>query len=243
MGGSVLPPPRSGDPAACTCSRMRPLRRQQRSRRHPPLGPPTIWRPKRSRSMATPLSGRWRSEWIRLRAAAGRQCWVCAPAASSGPVRNTASCGRSTMSFPTSARLSTGCTDALLCSEAERGAILQALEVCGWRISGHHGAADMLGLKPTTLHAKMEKLRIRRPGAGEEGDLVSLAGWREGRTRCPSGMKRRWRAKLVRARSPADAALPLHRPLRLRIRSGGHPAHLATQCRQLGVQPAGECAL
>jgi formate hydrogenlyase transcriptional activator len=61
-------------------------------------------------------------------------------------------------------------------SEAERGAILRALEVCGWRISGHHGAAEMLGLKPTTLHAKMKKLGIHRPCAnGEDRQHAHLA--------------------------------------------------------------------
>ena len=50
-------------------------------------------------------------------------------------------------------------------SEAERLAIVRALETTGWRISGRDGAADVLGLKPTTLHAKMKKLGIRRPTA------------------------------------------------------------------------------
>jgi formate hydrogenlyase transcriptional activator len=50
-------------------------------------------------------------------------------------------------------------------SEAERRAIIRALELSGWRISGHGGAADVLGLKPTTLHAKMKKLGIHRPSA------------------------------------------------------------------------------
>jgi transcriptional regulator with GAF, ATPase, and Fis domain len=49
--------------------------------------------------------------------------------------------------------------------EAERRAILKALETTGWRISGHGGAADLLGLKPTTLHAKMKRLGVRRPTA------------------------------------------------------------------------------
>ena len=40
-------------------------------------------------------------------------------------------------------------------SEAERRAILRALSLTGWRISGRGGAAEVLGLKPTTLHAKM----------------------------------------------------------------------------------------
>jgi formate hydrogenlyase transcriptional activator len=49
--------------------------------------------------------------------------------------------------------------------DAERYAILRALELSGWRISGRAGAAEILGLKPTTLHAKMKKLGIHRPSA------------------------------------------------------------------------------
>jgi transcriptional regulator with GAF, ATPase, and Fis domain len=48
-------------------------------------------------------------------------------------------------------------------ADAERHAILHALELAVWRISGRGGAADILGLKPTTLHAKMKRLGIRRP--------------------------------------------------------------------------------
>jgi transcriptional regulator with GAF, ATPase, and Fis domain len=47
---------------------------------------------------------------------------------------------------------------------AEETAIRRALEATGWRISGRDGAAERLCLKPTTLHAKMKKLGIRRPG-------------------------------------------------------------------------------
>jgi transcriptional regulator with GAF, ATPase, and Fis domain len=50
-------------------------------------------------------------------------------------------------------------------TEAERRAIIRALELTGWRISGRNGAADILGRKPTTLHAKMKKLGIHRPSA------------------------------------------------------------------------------
>jgi transcriptional regulator with GAF, ATPase, and Fis domain len=50
-------------------------------------------------------------------------------------------------------------------SEAERRAILRALNLSAWRISGRRGAAELLGLKPTTLHAKMKTLGIRRPSA------------------------------------------------------------------------------
>jgi len=47
-------------------------------------------------------------------------------------------------------------------AEAERRAIRGALEATGWRISGPNGAAARLGLRPTTLHAKMRKLGVTR---------------------------------------------------------------------------------
>jgi len=45
---------------------------------------------------------------------------------------------------------------------AERRHILQALDAADWVISGPKGAAAALGLKRTTLQARMEKLGIRR---------------------------------------------------------------------------------
>ncbi|MGD9904932.1 MAG: sigma 54-interacting transcriptional regulator, partial [Vicinamibacterales bacterium] len=51
-------------------------------------------------------------------------------------------------------------------AEADRRAILAALDASGWRISGAAGAAERLGTKPTTLHAKMKKLGIQRPRRG-----------------------------------------------------------------------------
>jgi formate hydrogenlyase transcriptional activator len=46
--------------------------------------------------------------------------------------------------------------------EMQRTYITDCLEECGWRVSGPHGAARLLGLKPTTLHSKMKRLDIRR---------------------------------------------------------------------------------
>jgi transcriptional regulator with GAF, ATPase, and Fis domain len=60
---------------------------------------------------------------------------------------------------------SSGTGESLTFAEAERQAILDALNLTGWRVSGQGGAADRLGLRPTTLHAKMKKLGIRRPKA------------------------------------------------------------------------------
>ena len=44
----------------------------------------------------------------------------------------------------------------------ERQHILEALERTRWQVSGKRGAATMLGIKPTTLHARMKKLGIRK---------------------------------------------------------------------------------
>jgi formate hydrogenlyase transcriptional activator len=50
-------------------------------------------------------------------------------------------------------------------AEAERIAILEALRTTEGRVSGSAGAAEVLQLRPTTLHAKMKKLGIRRGDA------------------------------------------------------------------------------
>jgi formate hydrogenlyase transcriptional activator len=47
--------------------------------------------------------------------------------------------------------------------DIERRHILAVMEKTGWRLSGDGGAAEALGLKRTTLHAKMKKLGIKRP--------------------------------------------------------------------------------
>ena len=45
----------------------------------------------------------------------------------------------------------------------ERQHILRVLEQCGWKVSGEGGAAQVLGLKPTTLRSRMKRLGIERP--------------------------------------------------------------------------------
>jgi formate hydrogenlyase transcriptional activator len=47
--------------------------------------------------------------------------------------------------------------------DAERQHILRALRQTEWRIAGPRGAATLLGMKRTTLQARMRKLGIRRP--------------------------------------------------------------------------------
>jgi formate hydrogenlyase transcriptional activator len=47
--------------------------------------------------------------------------------------------------------------------DVEKAHIRSVLESVGWRIRGSNGAADRLGLRPTTLETRMAKLGIRRP--------------------------------------------------------------------------------
>jgi DNA-binding NtrC family response regulator len=42
----------------------------------------------------------------------------------------------------------------------ERQHIMKVLEMAKWRIKGRHGAAEILGLKPSTLYSRMKKLAI-----------------------------------------------------------------------------------
>lgn len=61
---------------------------------------------------------------------------------------------------------SSGRIDTL--EESERRHILQALDATDWVISGPKGAAAVLGLKRSTLQARMEKLGIRRARVAED---------------------------------------------------------------------------
>jgi len=65
--------------------------------------------------------------------------------------------------------------------DSDRVLILEALEQVGWIVGGPRGAAAKLGLKRTTLLAKMRRLRISRPIHQEETDVVAPA---------PAGIRR-----------------------------------------------------
>ena len=47
--------------------------------------------------------------------------------------------------------------------DEERRHILRALTLADWRVEGPGGAAEQLGLAPSTLRSRMQKLAIRRP--------------------------------------------------------------------------------
>ena len=71
---------------------------------------------------------------------------------------------RLTIPVPQASPASTRRSTKLL--DVEREHIRAVLESTGWRIRGHGGAADRLGLKPTTLETRMAKLNLKRPGRG-----------------------------------------------------------------------------
>ncbi len=74
----------------------------------------------------------------------------------------TASSRRLTIALPQSSAAATRRSPKLL--DVEKEHIRGVLEITGWRIRGAGGAADRLGLKPTTLETRMAKLGLKRPG-------------------------------------------------------------------------------
>ncbi len=50
--------------------------------------------------------------------------------------------------------------------EQQRANLIAALRAANWKISGKNGAADRLGMRPTTLTDRMRTLQIKRPARG-----------------------------------------------------------------------------
>ena len=46
--------------------------------------------------------------------------------------------------------------------ELERDNIIAALDAAEWKVAGENGAAQLLGVKPTTLSSRMKALGIER---------------------------------------------------------------------------------
>jgi len=55
----------------------------------------------------------------------------------------------------------------------ERNNLLASLEAAQWKVRGPNGAAELLGIKPTTLYERMKKLGIKRPGSASAVDVYS----------------------------------------------------------------------
>src|ERR1700723_3159910 len=60
--------------------------------------------------------------------------------------------------------------------DSDRALIVETLEQVGWVVGGLRGAAVKLGLKRTTLLAKMRRLGISRPVSQEGTDILGIAG-------------------------------------------------------------------
>jgi transcriptional regulator with GAF, ATPase, and Fis domain len=59
--------------------------------------------------------------------------------------------------------------------DSDRALIVETLEQASWIVGGPRGAAAKLGLKRTTLLAKMRRLGISRPIFQEGADVLGVA--------------------------------------------------------------------
>ena len=59
--------------------------------------------------------------------------------------------------------------------DSDPALILETLEEAGWVVGGPRGAAAKLGLKRTTLLAKMKRLGISRPISQEGTEMFDMA--------------------------------------------------------------------
>lgn len=64
--------------------------------------------------------------------------------------------------IPSMSKASAAVAPSVKLGEVERDHIIEVLKKTGWKVSGEKGAAKILGLKPTTLEARMKKLGIKR---------------------------------------------------------------------------------
>jgi transcriptional regulator with GAF, ATPase, and Fis domain len=64
---------------------------------------------------------------------------------------------------------------SMVLENSDRALILETLEQAGWIVGGPRGAAAKLGLKRTTLLAKMRRLGISRPVSGEGTSVPGVA--------------------------------------------------------------------
>src|SRR4029450_4437933 len=79
-----------------------------------------------------------------------------------------------TIKLPPSSTRSSGRSSERL-DEIQKNHILYVLESTGWRVRGVGGAANLLGLKPTTLETRLVKLGLSRPRQSEAQVLPAHA--------------------------------------------------------------------
>jgi transcriptional regulator with GAF, ATPase, and Fis domain len=68
----------------------------------------------------------------------------------------------------------TGSRFAMTSEDSDRALIVETLEQVSWVVGGPRGGAAKLGLKRTTLLAKMRRLGISRPISQEGTDWVGV---------------------------------------------------------------------
>ena len=68
-----------------------------------------------------------------------------------------------------------GFDSSMSLESSDRALIVETLEQAGWIVGGPRGAATKLGLKRTTLLAKMRRLGISRPMTQDGTDLLGMA--------------------------------------------------------------------
>ena len=73
------------------------------------------------------------------------------------------------------------CSSSMTLENSDRVLIVETLERVGWIVGGPRDAAAKLGLKRTTLLAKMRRLGISRPIHQDETEVLALAPARIGR--------------------------------------------------------------
>jgi formate hydrogenlyase transcriptional activator len=76
---------------------------------------------------------------------------------------------------PVTQNHSLACPTSMTREDSDRSLIVETLEGVGWIVGGPRGAAARLGLKRTTLLAKMRRLGIFRPILQEETEVLALA--------------------------------------------------------------------
>jgi len=71
--------------------------------------------------------------------------------------------------------LHTGAAAQTRLVDVQKAHILRVLESANWRVRGIGGAADRLGLRPTTLETRMAKLGLSRPRPSARSGIISVA--------------------------------------------------------------------
>src|ERR1700745_4010843 len=78
-------------------------------------------------------------------------------------------------SFAPSLASARTCSSSMTLEDSDRALIVKTLDQVGWVVGGPRGAAAKLGLKRTTLLAKMRRMGIARPIDQEGTDGFGMA--------------------------------------------------------------------